>query len=88
MPVLAPAGSTTFVHPISLGTPLVAPMPPPGQTRMAEHLLDPGSVMPNAMAPPSPSFGVLSGALPQIHEFDGHGPYAGLLYYSPAHRAA
>jgi len=39
--------------------------------------------MPNAMAPPSPSFGVLAGALPQILEFDAHGPYAGLLYHSP-----
>jgi hypothetical protein len=83
MPVLASIGSTSFIHPISLGTPLVALMPPPGQMRMVEHLLDLGSVIPNVMAPPSPSFGVLAGALPQIHEFDGYGPYAGLLYYSP-----
>ncbi len=50
---------------------------------MAVHLLGLGSVMPNAMAPESPSFGTLTGALPQIVEFDGHGPYAGLLYHSP-----
>jgi len=83
MPVLAPAGSTSFVHPISLGTRLVAPIPPPCQTPMAEHLLGLGSVMPNAMTPASPSFGTLTGALPQIVEFDGHGPYAGLVYHSP-----
>jgi hypothetical protein len=83
MPVLAPAGSTSFVHPISLGTPLVAPIPPPGQMPMAEHLLSLGSVMPNGVAPASPSFGALTGALSQILEFDGHRPYAGLLYHSP-----
>ncbi len=83
MPVLAPAGSTSFVHPISLGTRLVAPIPPPGQTPMAEHLLGLGSGMPNGMAPASSLFGALTGALSQIVEFDGHGPYAGLLYHSP-----
>jgi predicted NAD-dependent protein-ADP-ribosyltransferase YbiA (DUF1768 family) len=25
----------------------------------------------------------VAGALPQVLEFDGHGPYAGLLYHSP-----
>jgi hypothetical protein len=83
MPVLAPAGSTSFVHPISLGMRLVAPIPPLGQTPVAVHLLGLGSVMPNAMLPASPSFGTLTGALPQIVEFDGHGPYAGLLYHLP-----
>jgi hypothetical protein len=83
MPVLAPAGSTSFVHPISLGTPLVAPIPPPGQARMAEHLLGLGSVLPNAMVPASPLFGALTVALPQIVEFDGRGPYSWLLYHSP-----
>src|SRR5216683_681633 len=53
-PVLAPAGSTSIVLPISLSTPLVAPIPPPGQTPMAVHLLGLGSVMINAMLPASP----------------------------------
>ena len=51
MPVLAPAGSTSFVDPISLGMPLVAPIPQPSQTPMAVHLLGLGSVIPNAMLP-------------------------------------
>jgi len=50
---------------------------------MAVHLLGLGSVMPNAMVPPSPSFGALTDAVPQIVEFDGHGPYARLVYHSP-----
>jgi hypothetical protein len=120
MAVLAPASSTPFVHPINLGTPLVAPIPPPAQMMpvgiapspssapmppmpvfmtgggtmpMTSPAVLPGNFvqtpmalpppMPNAMAPPSPSFGVLAGALPQILEFDAHGPYAGLLYHSP-----
>jgi hypothetical protein len=120
MPVLAPAGSTPFVHPINLGTPLVAPIPPPGQMMPVGIAPSPSSApmppmpvfmtgggtmpmtspaalpgnfvqtpmalpppMPNAMAPPSPSFGVLAGVLPQILKFGAHGPYAGLLYHSP-----
>jgi hypothetical protein len=83
MPVLAPAGSMSFVDPISLGTRLVAPIPQPGQTPMAVHLLGLGSVIPNAMLLASPSFGTLTGALPRIVEFDGPGPYAALLYHSP-----
>jgi hypothetical protein len=68
MPVLAPAGSTSFVHQISLGTRLVAPIPPRGQTPVAEHLLGLGSVKPNWMTPTSRSFGALTGGLPQILE--------------------
>ena len=60
--------------------PLVAPIPQPSQTPMAVHLLGLGSVIPNAMLLASPSFGTLTGALPRIVEFDGPGPYAGLLY--------
>jgi hypothetical protein len=82
MPLLAPAGSTSFFLLISLSMPLVAQIPPPGWMSMAVHLLGLGSLISNTIVPPSPSFSALTGALPQIVDFDGPGPYAGLLYHS------
>jgi len=59
MPVLAPAGSTPFVHPIDLGTPLVASIPPPGQTMPVGIAPSPSS------APiPTPVFMTGGGTMP------------------------
>ncbi len=67
----APAGSTPFVGPTGLGTPMMAAMPPPGQTMSVAFAPSPSSghmQMPTPMtgggAMPMPSPAVIPGVVP------------------------